>query len=115
MAGLAPAILLVGGAPRLSGIAGTSSVMARTSILIRVFFKDRLDRIVPFAEVFFEQFFSRRDATRDRFFERTQIARLIAAVAIKSFAAPEPARTKPQRLLRQREYISVANLGLEAE
>src|SRR5665811_356398 len=82
---------------------------------VGILIKNRLDRAVPVAVEFLEQFLRRRDAARDRFLERTQIARLVAAVAVEIFAARQPARGKAQRLLRQREHIAAADLGGKAE
>jgi hypothetical protein len=37
-----------------------------------------------------EQFLGRRDTARNRFFERAQVARLVAAVAIEPLAPSKP-------------------------
>src|ERR1035437_4372642 len=82
---------------------------------VGIFLESRLDRAVPVAMEFLEQFLRRRDAARNALFERAQIARLVAAVAVEIFAARQPARGKAQRLLRQREHIAAADLGGKAE
>src|SRR5664279_3135572 len=68
---------------------------------IHIFLENRLDRAVPLAVEFLQQFLGRRDAARDRFLERAQVARFVAAIAIEISAPRQPARGKPQGLLRQ--------------
>src|SRR6476469_7100073 len=82
---------------------------------VRVFLEDRIDRAAPFAMEALKQFLGRRDAARNRFFERTQVARLVAAVAVESPAPSQPLRAQPHQFIRQREHIAIADLRLEAE
>src|SRR5664280_3188317 len=82
---------------------------------VGIFLENRLDRTVPVAMEFLQQFLRRRDAARDRFLERAQIARLVAAIAVEIFAARQPARRKAQRLLRQRQHVAAADLRPKAE
>src|SRR5450759_624495 len=82
---------------------------------IHILLENRLDRAIPRAVEFLQQFLRRRDAAGDRFLERAQIARLVAAVAVEILAAGEPMCGEPQRLLRQREHVAAADFRLEAE
>src|SRR5665811_2096817 len=82
---------------------------------VGIFLENRLDRAVPVAMEFLQQFLRRRDAARNALLQRAQLARLVAAVAVEIFAARQPARGKAQRLLRQREHIAAADFGLESE
>src|SRR5665213_2945438 len=83
--------------------------------LVRILLENRLDGATPFAVEFLQQFLGRRDAAGDRFFQRPQIARFVAAIAVQLFAARQALRAETQRLLRQRQHIAVADFRLEAE
>ena len=87
----------------------------RSSRLIRSTRRKSVDRACLHDAVeFLQQFLRRRDAARDALFERAQIARLVAAVAVEMLAARQAARGEPQRLLRQRQHVAVADFGPEA-
>src|SRR5262249_12095589 len=77
--------------------------------------ENRIDRATPLAVELLQQFLGRRDAARDRFLERAQIARLVATIAVEQLAARKPARSEMQCFLRERKQIDVADLRLEAE
>src|SRR5262245_65780759 len=69
--------------------------------LIRILFKNRLDRIVPFAMELLKQFFGRCNAPCNRFFQWSQIARLVAAITIEPLAPRQPPCTEPPRFVCQ--------------
>ena len=55
-----------------------------------------------------------RDAAGDDLLERAQIAGLVAAVAVETRAARQPAPRHAERLLGQCEHVGVADRGTEA-
>ena len=70
--------------------------------------------IAPLAVEFLQQFFGRRDAAGDRFFQRPQIARLIAAIAV-DLCAVSVRGSKAQCSQCQSEHIAIANFRLESQ
>src|SRR5665213_910879 len=100
---------------RRSDLLSSPRNAGRGKKLIRIFIVYRIDRTAPLAMEAFEQFFRRRDAARNRFFERAQIARLVAAVTVEKFAPRQSTRGKAQGLLRQRQHVAAADLGGKAE
>src|SRR3569833_4308212 len=83
--------------------------------LIRVVFENRIDRAVPSTVVLLQQFLGRRHRARDALFQRTQVARLVASVAIEPLPARETASRQAERLLREAEHIATADFRAKAE
>src|SRR6185312_4393011 len=81
---------------------------------IRIFREQRIDRAVPLVEILLEQLLGRRDAARDALFQRPQVTRFVAAVAVEALALLQAAPREAQRLLRQSEHVDLADLGAEA-
>ena len=92
-------------------------VRPRRATIQQAYLENRIHRAAPRPVEFLQQFLGRRDAARDDLFERPQIARLVAAVAIEPLArAPARCAQASARLLRQ--IVSTLRLpicGLEAE
>src|SRR6185437_11261923 len=87
-------------------MAGRLAASLKGISLIRVFLEQRLHRLAPVVEILLQQFLRRRDAARDRLFQRPQIARLVAAVAVEPRPpleagairrAPASGSTRPSR------------------
>src|SRR5262249_39792160 len=57
----------------------------------------------------------RRDAARNEFLHRPQVARLVMAGPIVPAAAREPLLREPQRRLGEIEHAALPDAGLEAE
>ena len=70
--------------------------VSRTSSLIGVFGEDRHHAAVPRAVEFLQQFLGRRDAARDEFLQRPQVARFVVAVGVEPGAARKPLAGEPQ-------------------
>src|SRR3974377_2287692 len=90
--------------PALPAVAGGG----RASI--RVLVKNRLDRAGRQAVVLLQKFLGRGEPARDAFFERAQIARLVAAVAVELLPAGEPARGQGEGGPRTRQPVLSARL-----